>query len=1100
MAAAPRTTPTNYSRIGLALIAAAVLFPATARAEPAKEMVFSRLGNESGLSQGAVLAITHDSKGFLWFGTEDGLNRFDGYELLHLVRDRKNPASLPNNWVSALANHADGRLFIGTDGGGVVWRDPVTGRFQVPASPKGEPLVPIDENVRALHVDASGHLWVGTRKSGLIRVDLARKSARTLRSTAHDNQTISDDAITALAEDSTGQIWVGTRNGLNRVDLDGSKVTRFTERLRALTSEPGVTQINDLHVEARGFVWVATNAGLVSFDPASDRMQVHRPEANNPRTLPDRRVMALLEDDEQRLWVGTTAGLALFDRRTGLSMNFKRDPADTASLPDNNIVTLHQGPSGLLWVGTKSGGLARWNPRSWSFGHHRLADPEANNITSFAEDRRGRLWIGTFGAGLYSVERRTGVTTKFGGTGTRGSPLGDDNVMALVADERDRLWVGTMSAGVIRIDQRTGTTKQFAPNPDDENSLGAPGIMSLMEDSRGRVWVGTFGAGIARIDPDSDRVTRYPVSRDGSAGLSSDRATTIEEDRTGLIWVGTDGGGLSVLDPSSGEFRHYRHAPKDPESLSANTVYSIHVDDRGEVWIGTRGGGLDRAIGSPFSARGLVFENYSEAQGLPNNTVYGVHSDASGALWLSTNRGIASLDRTARRFRPFFRSHGLQGDEFNLGAHFRSASGELLFGGANGYNAFVPERLRFNQRPPDIVLTGLLKFNAPAELGTSYDSLSQLALSHRDDVITFQFAALDFTAPGQNRYAYKLEGFDNDWVEADKTRQATYTNLSGGNYVFRVRAANSDGVWNETGLAIPVIVEAPPWARWWAYILYVAALLLMMYTVWAQQQKKVLREASYARRLQAEVEERTRELAERNSQLERANNQLQEASVTDPMTGLGNRRYLYNTVNALLEPDAAGRVTTQRLVLMVIDLDRLKPINDQFGHEAGDRVIVQIGELLKHVSRSTDLVVRWGGDEFVVVCRDADMMIAGQLAERIRSTVAKQLFRVGAGRAARTSCSIGFAPYPFIPEFPEHTTWEQSLALADAALYQSKRSRNSWVGLAGKPKAVQLPQLVQAIESDALQLEQDGYIDVHRRPVETEDTVDRILALGSPGV
>jgi diguanylate cyclase (GGDEF)-like protein len=509
---------------------------------------------------------------------------------------------------------------------------------------------------------------------------------------------------------------------------------------------------------------------------------------------------------------------------------------------------------------------------------------------------------------------------------------------------------------------------------------------------------------------------------------------------------------------------------------------------------------LDRAIGSPFSPRGLTFENYSEAHGLPNNTVYGVHSDASGALWLSTNRGVASLDRDSKRFRPFFRSHGLQGDEFNLGAHFRTASGELMFGGSNGYNAFVPERLRFNERPPAVVLTGFLIFNAPADLGTSYASVSKIDLGHRDDVITFQFAALDFTAPGQNRYLYKLDGFDTDWVEADKTRQASYTNLSGGEYTFRVRAANSDGVWNEAGLAIPISVEAPPWARWWAYVLYVSAIFLMMYLVWAQQQKKVLREASYARRLQAEVAARTSELAERNSQLQHANSQLQEASVTDPMTGLGNRRSLYNAVNALLQPDAAGHVSTQRIVLMIVDLDRLKPVNDQYGHEAGDRMIVQIGELLKQVSRSTDLVVRWGGDEFVVVCRDADMSIAMQLAERMRGIVAKQLFRVGAGRAARTSCSIGFAPYPFVQEFPECTTWEQSLALADAALYQAKRTRNSWVGIAGKARAAQLPQLVQSIEADALQLEHEGFIELNRRPAETEDTVDRILALGGPGI
>jgi diguanylate cyclase (GGDEF)-like protein len=1089
-----RTTLLNRAlRAAAAACVALVGALGIARADVIEEMLFTRLGPQDGLSQGSVLVIRNDAKGFLWFGTEDGLNRYDGYQLLHLVRDRKNPLSLPNNWVAAIAEHPDGRLFVGTDGAGVVWRDPRSGAFHVPQDADGNPLVALRASVRALLFDRNQNLWVGTRRSGLIKVDLQAHTTTAFTAGDGDNS-LSDDSIFGFAEDNNGQLWVATRGGLDRIDTASGKVTRYAAAMRRLTTDEGIVQLNSVLVERRGLIWIGTNAGLLTFDSSANTWRLWKAVPEDLQSLPDKRVNALLEDDEARLWVGTSNGLGLLDRRSGQFTAFRKNPADTATLPDNHIVSLHQDPNGLLWVGTKSGGMARWNPRSWSFGHRRLANAETNNVTSFAEDRKGRLWIGTLGSGLQVVDRRTNEATRF--TGPKRDPFTAEYVMALVADETNYLWVGTMRSGVARIDTRSGAVTRFPFDPADENAIPSPGIMSLMRDSRERLWVGTFGGGLARIDPASGRMTRYPIARDGQQGLSGDRATALAEDRSGFIWVGTDGGGINVLDPTSGRIVSFQHAQDDPNSLGANTVYSIHVDNRGEVWIGTRGGGLDRALGEPFSSAGLRFENYSESEGLPNSTVYGVQSDSTGQLWVSTNRGIASFDPRTKAFRTFLRSHGLQADEFNFGAHHRTSSGELLFGGANGYNVFLPERLRFNDKPPSIALTGFLKLNEPGLAANAYDSMQKMSLGYRDDVITFEFAALDFTAPAQNRYAYKLEGFDTDWVDAGKSRQATYTNLSGGTYKFHVRGANSDGVWNDTGFTVDLEVESPPWARWWAYLLYAAAFLLAMYTVWAQQQKKFAREAAYARRLQAEVEERTRELAVRNTQLEHANHQLQEASRTDPLTGLGNRRSLYDAVTTLLTKRDASE-GGHRFVLMVIDLDRLKPINDQYGHEAGDNVLMQIADLLRHISRASDLVVRWGGDEFVVVCRDADMGAAELLAERIRSSVAKQLYRVSPGTVARTSCSIGFATYPFVAEAPEQTTWEQALALADAALYQAKRTRNNWVGYQGTARAARLPNLVQLVETDAEQLAQDGFLIVRHRDVASDDTVDRILALGS---
>jgi diguanylate cyclase (GGDEF)-like protein len=1077
----------------LGVVAAVCALRAPAFSPP--EMLFAPLGNDEGLSPGAIMAIAQDAQGFLWFGSEDGLDRFDGYQLRHFIHKHGDPGSLPNNWIAALARDASGRLWVGSDGGGLVWRDDALGQFRAPSPHGGQAGLDPNIKIRALHFDRGGRLWIATRGAGVRVFDAVHDTTQEFRHRDADPSSLSDDSVFAFAEDSSGKMWIGTATGLDRLDPESGRVEQFATQLRAagLPKEAPV-KVNALYEDVRGVLWIGLESGLVRFDAAGAVFTMLPHREGDPTALPEGRVTALLEDDEQRLWVGTSAGLALLDRRTNKFVVLRHDPTNRSSLPDSNVTSLFQDRSGLLWIGTKSGGVARWNPRSWSFGHHRFGEGAIDSVTSFAVDTRGTLWVGSFGAGAAAIDPLTGAVKRYRRGARKPLALRDDTIMAMVTDDRDRAWLGTMDNGIERIDPERGETKHFDFAPADAASLPAPGVMCLLRDSRGRIWVGTFGGGLAMIDPDTDRVVRYAHGGGPATALSGDRATALAEDRTGLIWIGTDGGGLNVLDPATGLFAHFMHDPADPASLSANTIYAVHVDSKGGVWVGTRGGGLDRVRGAPFGHERLRFENLSESDGLPNSTVYGIESDASGKLWVSTNRGLAAVQPTDRSVRSFRRSHGLQGDEFNFGAHYRAPDGTLYFGGSNGYNAFLPERLQLNDKPPPVVLTEVLKNNT--EVSQTPESLRELDLGFRDAVVTFQFAALDFTGPAENRYAYRLDGFDTDWVNAGARRQATYTNLSGGDYVFRVRAANSDGRWNETPLSLKVRVAPPPWATWWARTLYGSGFAAILFLVWFGQHQRVRREAAYARRLKEEVDARTAELAERNRDMERANAQLHEASVSDSLTGLGNRRYLHDAMHALLnKPEGA----LARFVLMVIDLDYLKPINDEYGHEGGDAVLIQVAEILRREFRSADLIVRWGGDEFVVLCLDADLAMASTLAERVRSSVAKQIFRVGDGQVARTSCSIGFAPAPFIPGYPTQLDWEQSLSIADVALYEAKRNRNSWVGWGGTDKAAELPSIPAALAGDAARLEADGFLVVRRRPWNPEETVDQLRAPRLPG-
>jgi len=1046
-----------------------------------------RYSLEEGLSQQDVTAIVQDSEGFMWFGTEDGLNRFDGYEFRQLRHERGDEETLPNGWIQSLVTSEDG-LWIGTDGGGVVFRDAGTGRLSAPAPLRDA----VDlQRVRVMARDRLGRLWIASRDAGVAIFDARSGELRRIRYSPVESNSISDDAIFSIAHLRNGDTLLGTARGLDRLSAANLDVTRLglppdlvphgqPLRVRALIESPD------------GMVWVGTDAGLGRYDPRGDRWRVYRqgPDATN---LPDNRVQSLLIDTQGRLWVGLINGLAWFDAATETFSSYHRDPAEPRSLPDDYIVSLFEDRGGSLWIGTKSGGLAKWNPRTWSFGHFRASTEEGftdRNITSFAEDKLGRLWIGTFGNGINLLDRATNRVTPFRHqNGVRGS-LSDDRVMAMLEAGDGAVWVGTMGGGLNRVDPATLKSEVFTHDPAVPTTLGATGVMSLLEvDSQ--LWVGTFGGGISRFDARNRRFDNLREGPEDGLHLSSGRITALARDRSGHVWIGTDGDGLNVWDIKTRRLHYYKRDAKRLDTLSSDSIYTILVDDSGGVWIGTQGGGLDRVVNPAEAPGNLRFSNYSEAQGLPNNTVYGLRADGTGNIWISTNFGIARLDPRTNAVQRFHRLHGLKAEEFNFGAHYRDRSGKLFFGGAAGFNSFYPEVLQFNERPPRVVLTQFLKLNTPGIVGVPEERIERLSLGHKEDVITLKFAALDFADPRANRYEYKLEGFDNAWVRADERRAATYTNLPGGRYVFRVRASNSDGVWSTQDLALPIDVAPSPWLSPIAFVSYTLIAAFMLLTVWYAQQRRIARAAAHRMELEQQVSDRTYELAQRNRELEEANRRLEMASLTDTLTGLANRRFLMQQFPRLISDAKAN----SGLAIMIIDLDALKPINDQHGHAAGDDVIIEIAKTLRQAIRPDDVLARWGGDEFVVVAHAQHVEHACMLAERMRERIAKMKCVLPRGAVVRTSCSIGLTCLPFVPGNPEAVTWEQAIKIADLALYRAKRGRNAWRGWFGTEHVTQLSSVIAAVESNVDGLIANGVIIEHMSTRGSDDTVNALRVL-----
>lgn len=1034
-------------------------------------MRFENLSVEHGLSQNAAQVILQDSQGYLWVGTENGLNRYDGIEFKHYVSDRTNRQALSNDYISGLSEDSAGNLWVATDGGGLARWDRATDGFVRYTHQPDNPNSISSDKIRTVLAEGDGVVWVGTRSHGLDRLDVASGEVTHFRYEESNPKSISGNEIFALLRDRAGGLWVGTETGLNKFDAESGTFKRYRHDPQDPTSLSD-DRIRAVFEDYAGMIWVGTYSGGISRLDASGKFTRFTHSPDDPHSVAGNLVTAIFEDSDERTWVGTTAGLDLFDRATGRFHHYTGDPTDPASLSDDYVIAIYQDMGGVLWVGTKTGGLNKWNPRSWQFGHRTsssYADGERSaGVTSFAVDGNKTLWIGTFGFGLTAMDRSSGNVSRFrradGG-------ISDDRVMALHLDGTT-LWVGTMTGGLNALDTETGEVTTYRHEPDNPFSLNANGIMALFGDSHGNLWVGTFGGGAARFDQQNGVFHRFGHEPDRPASLGSDRATSFAEDSTGAIWIGTDGGGLNLLDRATGSFFRFRHNPQFAGGVSSDTIYSLHVDRTGTLWVGTRGG-LDRLIGSSRVPERISFKRYSQSDGLPNDVIYGIQSDRQGNLWLSTNNGLSRFNPETGDIKNFNRSHGLQDDEFHFGAHYASRTGELFFGGRNGFNAFDPSHLTGNTNPPEVVLTNVAKFNKSVALPTPYNLLKAIDLGYKDDVVTFEFAALDYTAPQHNQYAYKLEGFDSDWSNVGGVHRVTYTNLSKGDYRFLVRAANSDGIWNDEGLALDLSVAPAPWETWWAYLLYALTAAAALAAVWYAQQRKLARESEYSQRLEREVEERTEKLV--------------EASFTDPLTGLRNRRFLFEQVTkdiALVkrryQEIAAGKKVDEDfdLAFLMVDLDKFKPINDSFGHAAGDKMILCVRDVLLDVCRDSDYVIRWGGDEFLLVARHTHRYEVEELAERIRVKIRDTTFDLGNGIEVRTTASIGYGCFPFAPGEPTLVDWEQVLGVADAAMYEAKKFRDAWFGFVSNENDKQIDEYMKASGKDVYELAEDGLLEV----------------------
>jgi signal transduction histidine kinase/ligand-binding sensor domain-containing protein/CheY-like chemotaxis protein/HPt (histidine-containing phosphotransfer) domain-containing protein len=851
--------------LGLALWSVASIAQAAIDASP---LVLEHLTTADGLPQGTVFATLQDSQGFVWFGTEDGLVRYDGQTLVRYAHSPSVRGGLPGNFIYQIIEDTHHDLWIAIKDAGVARWNRGSDTFTVFRHASANSGSLASDAVRTVMLDAHGRVWIGTSDAGIDVLDPATGRIEHRRHDPANANSLIDDRIFTLTRDRSGSVWIGTEAGLDRWQSERGAFDHFRHASADPHSLSG-DQISGVLEDRTGGLWVATyDGGLDLMDRDGRVVRVFRHDSQRKTSLSNDDVRALLEDQVGHLWVGTADGLNLLDRATGGFIHYAHQEGDAGSLRDSYIRSLYEDSSGLVWIGTDAGGVSRWNPRSWDLGGHRPDWLGGKLVTGFADAPNNKVWIASVGGGLVQYDGSSGEATDIDALLGQRNALGDLRVMALHEDRHGTLWIGTMTHGVRRL--AGGHLESIAVKPGDPRSLSDAGIMTIVEARNGRLWIGTHDGGANVLDPDTGLVRQLPYGSSVPGAISAAGVMSIAEDLKGNFWIGTDGGGLDLARPDGSVVKVFRHDASDSSSLPANTVYAITVDSVGRVWLGTDGGGLVQVLGSSEAPDSLRFHVISRDDGLSSDTIWGVLSDATGHLWLTGNAGLMRFDPESRAVKTFHREHGLQGEEFDNGAYFRLRDGRLCFGGPGGFNIFDPSGLSEDRRPPRLALTRIEVMGVPVLTTTPYWLLDRLAVDHRAGIISMDFGALDFISPKRNRLAYRMAGLTDQWIDVGSQHRITLTNLGAGDHVLEVRAANADSVWSETPLRLTIHKAPAPWNSPWAYAAYaLAALAVLAYRLRMQRMK--FRQVVAAReRLESEVALRTRELVESNRQLAEA--------------------------------------------------------------------------------------------------------------------------------------------------------------------------------------------------------------------------------------
>lgn len=805
-----------------------------------QQIRFEHLGINDGLSQSNVTCILQDSRGFMWFGTKDGINMYDGYRFTVYKNNISDTNSLSHNFIKSIVEDNNGNLWIGTFGGGVNRFNRNTKKF-THYKYQGKNTNSIGDNfINALRFDEGGILWIGTQNSGLNRLDTNTNQVTKYVFNNNDTNSISDNFVTTIYRDTRNRLWVGTlRNGLNLFNKKNARFTRFRHNPGEPRSISG-NSICSFFEDSRHRLWIGTvGAGLNVMENDKSGFRHFRNEPSNPNSLPINVVFALAEDDAHQLWVGTeNGGLSILNPETGRFTTYTQDDIDDRSLTNNSIYSVYKDRQGNMWVGTYNGGINLHSQGFNKFAHYRhssLANSLSHNkLLGICESADGYVWLGTDGGGLNRFNPNTKQFKRYTHQKGNTNSICGDVVISLYGDKDHNVWMGTYGEGITVFNEKNNTYRHLAHSANIANSLSGNNVCAITQDADKDMWFGTYGHGVNKYNIKTGTFTHYRFDSTNRNSLSNDRIINILQDSRGYIWIGTFEGGINRFDKKTGMFTRFIHSDKT-NSISSDQITYIHEDKYKNIWIGTQFG---LNCYNPTTNR---FTLYTMREGLPGNIIFGIAEDGKGNLWLSTNYGICRFNPITGDCKKFTIADGLQSNEFTGTSVLKSRSGYMYFGGVNGFNEFFPDSIQQQLYEPPLVFTGFQIFNKEVQVADEHNpgspltqpigETNRIVLPYKSSVISFDFVSLNYTTRERKQYAYKLKGFDKDWNYIGTRRTATYTNLDPGNYTLEIKGLNSNGAWSLRTASLQLIILPPFYLTFWFQLLsgisLIAGILLL---------------------------------------------------------------------------------------------------------------------------------------------------------------------------------------------------------------------------------------------------------------------------------
>ncbi|AYL95433.1 hybrid sensor histidine kinase/response regulator [Mucilaginibacter celer] len=846
---------------------------------------FQHIGSNEGLSELNINCIIQDSRGFIWVGTRDGLNRYDGNKFKIFKNIVNDATSLSNSFVQDIVEDPKGNLWISTSGGGLNMYDRKKDRFIHYRHNENNTNSPASDILVKIALDKTGSLWICNQKEGLDRFDISKNKFSHYKYNPADNSSLSDNNTRVLCVDKADNVWVGTTyGGLNLYNRQANNFTRFMQ------------------------------------------------DAGNQASLSSNKINTIFEDSGRRLWIGVSdGGLNLYNPDSKTFTHFKNDPYNNNSLSYNSVQGLAEDSGGNLWIGTENGGLSIFNYAANKFNNHFQDDVDNSSIANnsvdvIMRDKNGNMWIGAFASGLnfYKKTRENFVHYKHNAAKTS---LSNNFVLSVYKDKKDNVWLGTDGGGLNLFDEETGNFKAYKHSDNDKSTICGNYVLAIKEDAKNNLWIGTWGDGVSMMNPQTRTFRSYRHNDKDTGSISGNNIYAIEKTPDGKLWFGTLGTGLDRFDPKTNKFIHYRHSAANPKSISSDNINSLLADSKGNLWVGTNDGGvnlydtltnsfkpvqyekLNSALGNNTAldlfedhlgniwictyggiyrlnpATGKV-ANFKMQDGLPANYTYAVEEDNSGNMWISTNKGLSRYNPKTNKIRNFTIEDGLQAEEYKPHSAMKGRDGMLYFGGVNGFNMFSPDSIRDNVYDPTLVLTDFQIFNKSIRVAQNNDDSSPLkedisetksiTLSHAQSVISFEYVSMDYALSNKKSYAYMLEGFDKTWNYVGNKNSATYTNLPAGDYTFRVKSQDAEGRWSKHEISLKVTVLPPFWLTWWFVSLAMLFIAALIYAVYRYKVNLLIRQKKL---LEEQVTERTAEVMQQSEELRAQSENLQVLNV-----------------------------------------------------------------------------------------------------------------------------------------------------------------------------------------------------------------------------